>query len=105
VGADRLAEGTVIGDAYRIVRALSAGGMGEVYVAEQLSTGKLRALKLMHHRLQADPKLRERFVKEARVASSIESAHVVEVIGAGVEQDSGTPWLAMELLDGEDLGE
>src|SRR5262245_33549670 len=79
--------------------------MGAVYVAEQLSTGKLRALKLMHHRLESDPKLRDRFVKEARVAAAIPSAHVVEVIGAGVEATSGTPWLAMELLEGEDLSD
>jgi tRNA A-37 threonylcarbamoyl transferase component Bud32 len=79
--------------------------MGEVYVAEQLSTGKQRALKLMHHRLQDDPKLRERFVAEARVASKIDSLHAVEIIGAGVEEDSGTPWLAMELLVGDDLAD
>ena len=105
MGAERFAPGSTLGDAFKIVRPLSSGGMGAVYVAEQLSTGKLRALKVMHNKLESDPKLRERFVKEARVAASIPSAHVVEVIGAGVETESGTPWLAMELLEGKDLGD
>jgi serine/threonine protein kinase len=77
--------------------------MGAVYVAEQLSTGKQRALKLMHAELAWDARLRERFVQEARVGASIDSEHVVEVVGAGVDPSSGTPWLAMELLDGLDL--
>ncbi len=77
--------------------------MGAVYVAEQLSTGKQRALKLMHAELAWDARLRERFVQEARVGASIDSEHVVEVVGAGIDPSSGTPWLAMELLDGIDL--
>ncbi|WP_437670929.1 protein kinase domain-containing protein [Sorangium sp. So ce131] len=96
------AAGMLFGE-FRIVRPLSAGGMGAVYVAEQTSTGKLRALKLMHPQLCADPRLRERFEQEARVGALVESDHVVQVIGAGVDQASGVPWLAMELLEGEDL--
>ncbi|XYH94351.1 serine/threonine protein kinase [Sorangium sp. So ce1128] len=96
------AAGMLFGE-FRIVRPLSAGGMGAVYVAEQASTGKLRALKLMHPQLCADTRLRERFEQEARVGALVESDHVVQVIGAGVDAASGVPWLAMELLDGEDL--
>ncbi|WP_437886293.1 protein kinase domain-containing protein [Sorangium sp. So ce307] len=96
------AVGMLFGE-FRIVRPLSAGGMGAVYVAEQASTGKLRALKLMHPQLCADTRLRERFEQEARVGALVESDHVVQVIGAGVDQASGVPWIAMELLDGEDL--
>jgi tRNA A-37 threonylcarbamoyl transferase component Bud32 len=84
-------------------RPLAEGGMGAVYVVEQVSTGKKRALKLMHPQLLADPKLRERFVLEARVGGKIESAHVVEVVSAGIDEPTRTPWLAMELLDGVDL--
>ncbi len=94
---------TVIGDDFRIVGPLRAGGMGAVYVAEQLSTTKLRAVKLMHTQLVADDEQRARFVREARVAAAVDSDHVVEIIGAGVERGSGTPWIAMELLEGDDL--
>jgi eukaryotic-like serine/threonine-protein kinase len=100
-----LEEGVVVGGDFRVVRRLSAGGMGEVYVAEQVSTGKLRALKVMQPGLVEDPKQRERFAREARLASAVESDHVVEVIGAGIDEDTGAPWLAMELLEGEDLAD
>lgn len=77
--------------------------MGAVYIAEQLSTGKQRALKLMHARLVDDPVQRKRFVREARVAAKVESEHVVEVLAAGVTESTAIPWLAMELLRGCDL--
>src|SRR5688572_12577436 len=64
-----LKEGTLLGGEFRIQKPLSAGGMGAVYIAEQTTTGKLRALKLMHRELVADVKLRERFEQEARVGS------------------------------------
>lgn len=99
-GLDR---GTVLGKDFRIVRALSQGGMGAVYVAEQLSTGVQRAVKVMRPELVADARQRERFVQEARIGAQIESDHIVQVISAGVDADSGIPFLAMELLDGEDL--
>ncbi|WP_437943177.1 serine/threonine-protein kinase [Sorangium sp. So ce281] len=98
------AVGMLFGE-FRLVRPLSAGGMGAVYIAEQASTGKLRALKLMHPQLCADARLRERFEQEARVGALVESDHVVQVIGAGVDAASGVPWLAMELLEGEDLAQ
>lgn len=93
--------GTVFAGSYRIVRKLAEGGMGAVYVADQLTTGRQRALKLMHPVYVGSPELRERFSLEARVGALVESEHVVEVIGAGVDDD--VPWIAMELLSGRDL--
>jgi hypothetical protein len=98
-----LEPGTVFASDFRIVRPLDAGGMGSIFVVEQLSTGNQRALKLMHPQLVADPKLRERFLQEARVGARIASDHVVQVIAAGVEPSQNVPWLAMELLAGEEL--
>jgi len=79
--------------------------MGAIYVVEQVSTGKHRALKLMLPQLVADAALRKRFEQEARVGSLIESEHVVEVVGAGVDVATHTPWIAMELLVGDDLSQ
>ncbi len=93
----------MVGGDFRVLRPIGAGGMGAVYLAEQLSTGKRRALKVMLPQLVADEKLRARFAQEARVGSLIESEHVVEVIAAGVDEESGAPWIAMELLKGRDL--
>jgi formylglycine-generating enzyme required for sulfatase activity/serine/threonine protein kinase len=97
--------GFVIGREFRIVRPLRAGGMGEVYIAEQLSTGKLRALKVLSAQFVNDPSARERFIREARVGSNIDSDHIVEVVTAGVDEASGCAFLVMELLRGEDLDE
>ncbi|MGZ3455639.1 MAG: protein kinase domain-containing protein [Polyangiales bacterium] len=92
--------GTMLGGDFRIVRPLRVGGMGAVYVAEQRSTGALRALKTMQRELVSDPSLRERFEQEARIGASIDSDHVVQVLGAGIDEGTGIPWLAMELLEG-----
>ncbi len=99
----RLAIGTVFADDYRIIGPLAEGGMGSVYRAEQLSTRKPRAIKVVHGRLLDDERSRARFVREATVAASIASEHVVEVIAAGIDRTTELPYLVMELLDGGDL--
>ena len=88
---------------FRVIRPLGVGGMGAVYVVEQLSTSRKRALKVLHPFLVRNRKHRERFEQEARVGAGIRSDHVVEVIGAGVDDETGFPWLAMEMLEGADL--
>jgi serine/threonine protein kinase len=98
-----LPSGTILAKDFRIERVLGEGGMGAVYVTEQLSTGKARALKTMRPELVADKALRERFVQEARVGARIDSDHVVEVVAAGIDEERGIPWLAMELLKGATL--
>lgn len=98
-----LQPGAIFGRDFRVVRPLRAGGMGSVYIVEQLSTGKPRALKVMSRELAQSPAARERFVLEARAASRIESDHVVEIVTAGVDDATGAPFLVMELLKGEEL--
>ena len=99
-----LAPGVLFAKDFEVVRPLSSGGMGAVYVVLQKSTGKQRALKLMLPQLVSDAALRQRFEREARVGSLIESDHVIEVVAAGVDEPTGMPWLVMELLKGQDLG-
>jgi serine/threonine protein kinase len=100
----RLDEGEVFAGAFRVLRPLSEGGMGAVYVVEQIATGARRALKVMHPQLLADDRARERFVQEARVGARVKSDHVVHVLDAGLEPKNNVPWLVMELLEGESLG-
>jgi serine/threonine protein kinase len=102
-GLAQLAPGAVVGGDFRIVRPLGQGGMGAVYVAEQISTGKPRALKVMQPSLTTEPRFVEKFAQEARIGARIDSDHVVEVVGAGIDAGLGAPWLAMELLQGETL--
>ena len=103
LGNMSLEAGMVVGGDFRVDSRLREGGMGQVWVAEQLSLGRKRALKVMRHELLADAKLRERFILEARVGATIDSDHIVEVVAAGIDEKLGVPWLAMELLEGSDL--
>jgi hypothetical protein len=99
----QLSAGQLFAKDFRVVRPLSSGGMGSVYVVQQTSTGAERALKLMHRELVQDPKQRARFEQEAKIGASIRSDHVVKVIVAGVDDETGLPYLVMELLEGCEL--
>ncbi len=95
--------GLIIGDDFKILAKIGEGGMGVVYDAVQMTTGHRRAVKVMHSPFALDPKARERFEQEARVGSQVLSDHVVQVLAAGIDERTHTPWLAMELLQGVDL--
>jgi len=100
-----LPEGTVFCGDFRIVRVIARGGMGTVYEAVQLSTGRRRALKVLHRRSAPDDPNSQRFLEEARVKSRVDSEHMVDVVVAGVDHASGSLWIAMELLEGETLAD
>lgn len=98
-----LQPGAIIGGDFKVIRSLSAGGMGEVYLTEQISTGRERALKVMLGAIADSRDFRRRFEQEAKIGALIESEHVVEVVAAGVDGPTGAAFLAMELLKGKDL--
>jgi hypothetical protein len=87
---------------YTIIRALGAGGMGAVYEAEDLESGRRVALKVLSHRLDS-PDARERFFREGRLAASINHPNSVYIFGT--EEVGGTPVIAMELVSGGTLQE
>jgi serine/threonine-protein kinase len=94
----------VIAGRYRLLRPLGAGGMGSVFLADQLALDKPVAIKLIQERFGGDPAIARRFVQEARAASTIDHQHVVEILDFG-ELDDGGLYLVMEYLDGEDLAQ
>jgi phosphate transport system substrate-binding protein len=100
-----LRPGTLIAGAYRVTGLLAEGGMGLIYEAEQVATGARRALKVMHGRFAADDDLRSRFVREARVAASIPSDHVAQVLDGGLDAGTGVLFIVMELLEGQTLSQ
>ena|GEM_PF-1504494 len=100
-GPYQLEPGSLVAGRYRVERKLAQGGMGAIYVVMHEGTARRMALKLMHPRYVADAKSRERFAQEARLGAIIASEHVVEVFDAGVDDERGIPYLAMELLEGE----
>lgn len=96
--------GSVIADRYRVLERLSEGGMATVYLAEHVAVGRTLALKILHPAQSRQPDILRRFVQEARAASLVRSAHVVDIIDVGVTPD-GLAYMAMELLAGEDLAQ
>jgi serine/threonine protein kinase len=92
-----------VGDRYRVVQPLARGGFGAVYIAEQLTTERRVALKMLAR--YAEDVSVERLLSEARVTSRIVSDHIVQVIDAGVDSASGDVFVVMELLRGTTLDE
>ncbi len=99
-----LASGTLFHRRYRVVRCIKAGGMGAVYEVTDEKTQARRALKVMLPSLVEDRDLRARFALEATVTGALDSDHLVRVSDADVDEATGTPFLVMDLLRGEDLG-
>ena len=98
-----LTPGQVFATRYRVERFLAQGGMGAVYVAEHTSTERRVALKVLFAHTLASDKSRQSFELEARVANRVQSEHVVQVLDAGIDTASRSPFLVMELLEGHDL--
>ena len=90
-----------IGD-FTIVRVLGEGGMGTVYLAEDVRLGRKAAIKTMKPELAAKPENRLRFVREARAAAAVEHDNIVPVWQVGEAAD-GSPFIAMPFLQGEML--
>jgi serine/threonine protein kinase len=100
-----LGEGCVFADRYRVLRRIGAGGMGAVYEVLQLETQRHRALKVLLPALVSDPDARQRFALEATITANLQSEQLVEVVDAGIDRSSGCPFIVMELLRGQSLGE
>jgi serine/threonine-protein kinase len=95
--------GCVFAERYRIERLLARGGFGAVYVAEQLATEAQVALKILWPHILGSEAAVASFQQEARIAGRVKSAHIVRVLDAGFDPATSMPYLAMELLEGEDL--
>jgi|GEM_PF-809850 len=96
----RVGPGTTLGN-FAIERRLGSGGMGDVYVARQLSMDRLVALKVLPQALTRKASVVERFRHEVRMSARLEHPHVVTAFEAG--EDFGYLYLAMSYVDGEDL--
>ena len=88
---------------YRIERALGAGGMGEVYLAQHPRLPRPYALKVLAPGLTDDPDFRERFNREAEAAATLWHPHIVGVHDRG--ESEGRLWIAMDYVEGTDAAE
>ena len=90
-----------VGGRYQTQAEIGSGGMGTVYRARDKRTGLVVAVKLLHAHLAQDEAYLERFRREAHIATSLESSHVVKVLDYG--EDQGAPFIAMEFVAGKSL--
>jgi serine/threonine-protein kinase len=96
-----LGPGTLLRD-YRIESELGRGGQGVVYLAEHIHLRRRVALKVLPPELAADGDFRERFLREARIAAALEHPNILPIYDAS--EANGVLFLAMRLVQGEDLG-
>ncbi|HLM59681.1 MAG TPA: protein kinase, partial [Pyrinomonadaceae bacterium] len=88
---------------YRVLSILGTGGMGEVYLAEDLKLGRKIALKLLPAQFSTDSERKARFIQEARAASALNHPNIITIYG--VESDENFDFIATELVDGKTLRE
>ena len=93
--------GSVVGG-FRVGELLGRGAMGSVYLAED-ADGERAALKLLSPELAHDERFRQRFLRESRLAGTLDHPHVVKTLASG--EDDGVLYLAMAYVDGVDLRE
>ncbi|WP_437485027.1 serine/threonine-protein kinase [Sorangium sp. So ce1014] len=98
-------DGKTLSGRYTLVRLLGRGGMGAVYEANDAEQGRRVAVKIMNTDIVRSRSALERFEREARAAGAIQTEHIVRVLDTGADPETGSPFLVMELLRGEDLAQ
>jgi hypothetical protein len=99
----RLPEGSTFATDFVIKKLIFEAEDRAVHVAEQKSTGREVALKVLSPALLPDDAARQRFLEDARSGGKVKTMHVLDVRGVGIDEASGLPWVATELLEGENL--
>src|ERR671939_632538 len=94
---------TLFDGRYRILRKLGSGGMANVYLAEDEDLGRRVAIKIMSDRYADDDTFNERFRREAKAAAALSHPNIVSIYDRG--QANGTPYIAMEVIEGRSLKE
>ncbi len=99
--SDQFGQGQVIAGRYRVLRRLGAGGMADVYLAEDSTLGRRVAVKVLLQRYAGDGQFVERFRREAQAAARINHPNIVNIYDWGPVD--GTYYIVMEYVEGETL--
>jgi eukaryotic-like serine/threonine-protein kinase len=94
-------QGRVLAGRYQLIAKLGEGGMGSAWRAEHLTLRTQVAVKLIDPAIAESSEALARFQREALAAAELRSSHIVQIIDYGI--DDSTPFIAMELLEGESL--
>ena len=94
-------QGKILAGRYQLIDMLGEGGMGSVWRAEHLTLRTQVAIKLIDPSIAESSEALGRFQREAQAAAELRSSHIVQIFDYGV--DDNTPYIAMELLEGESL--
>ncbi len=95
--------GDIVGGKYRLDRRLGEGGMGTVFEAENVNTGRRVAVKVLHGEWVTRPEVVRRFMHEARATTAIAHPNIVEVFDLDTDAARGVVYIVQELLLGETL--
>ena len=96
--------GTTLDGRYDVTRVIGAGGMGAVYEAQHVGTGRRVAIKVISTGdLTKDAQLVGRFQREAKAAGAIDTQHICGVLDTGTDEANGFPYMVMEYMVGEDV--
>src|SRR4051794_339735 len=95
-----MSEETVLGN-YKLTSKLGAGGMGEVWRAEDTRLLRPVAIKILSERIASDPEWKARFMREARTVAQMNHPNIATIYS--IEQEGDTLFIAMELVEGESL--
>ena len=96
--------GRIIDDTYEIIELTGEGSMGSVYRAQHIQLRKQVALKILHANLVSDVTVVKRFEREAQAASRLNHPNCISMFGYGREDEGALLWMAMEFIEGRDLG-
>ncbi len=104
-GQTSLTVGRVVGERYRLVQMLGRGGMGEVWLVEDIRLGRAFALKFLAAELVGSAEALSRMHREYEVLEKLSHLHIVRVFDLDQDKESGRWYLRMEYVAGEDMGE
>ena len=99
MGGGEIKAGTVLAGRYKIIRLLGEGGMGSVFLAEEIGLDRIVALKILNPKLTDSSRERRRFIEEARTMASFRHDNILEVYG--IDEWKQYIFISMEYVDGE----